>query len=231
MVLDRESERGTVNRRNIHGIMYGDGTIRDPAAIAALNGFFVNRGAYESPSPGALGRLTATGGGVEATPDSEAPHPPATSSSPASAVAPGVPNEETHAASVVGAANAWLASPTKSIVEANAVLDQVTSLLEAAGTAPMNLPPSGFARRAGAMLADRTPESHRIVAEALAAQVDALNAVMDGPVGVNTGLAGHTAQQYNTWEPGVCIFHLPKHGGPNKTQCADGDHLSLCGGG
>lgn len=44
MVLTQESEPGTVNRRNIHGVIYSDGSVRDTAAIAAVRGLYINRG-------------------------------------------------------------------------------------------------------------------------------------------------------------------------------------------
>ena len=114
MVLDRESEQGTINRRNIHGIIYSDGSVRDTAAIAAVRGFYPNRG-------------TGT-----------------------AAIAPGVPNEENHAAGAIAASNAWTAqSPSQQLgdfVAAADILGTIANLLEASGTTPMSLPVSGFAR-------------------------------------------------------------------------------------
>lgn len=195
MVLERESEPGTVNRRNIHGILYSDGTVRDTAAVAAVRGFYVNRG---------------TAG---------------------SSIAPGVPNEENHGTSVISEGRAWLAQPTqkRSISRAADILDTAANLLESSGTVPMTLPVSAYARALAAQGSTLSSEAMDQAAKMLAAQLDALEACMDGPIGVNSRLSGHNVSQYDTWEPGVAIFHRPYHGGENGSQCCGPDALALCG--
>ena len=62
----------------------------------------------------------------------------------------------------------------------------------------------------------------------LAAQADALAATMDGPVGVNSALRGHNTSQYDTWEPGVGVYHRPGRG-ESRQSCCGGTQLALCG--
>jgi len=196
-VLNRESEPGTVNRRNIHGILYADGTVRDTAAIAAVRGFYVNRG---------------TGPSV---------------------IAPGVPNEENHGTAAIDAGRRWVADPNRSVTVGAGILDVVSSLVEASGTAPMSLPVSAFARKFAAAGATLTAGTMTQMVKLLEAQLDALATTMDGPVGVNREVAGHNQSQYSTWEPGIAIFHRPDRGtasnGSVVGKCCAPDHLALCG--
>ena len=67
---------------------------------------------------------------------------------------------------------------------------------------------------------DQTEMYVRNVTHVLLLQVS-----MDGPVGVNSRVRGHNESQYNTDEPGICIFHLPGH----ANSCANANNLSLCG--
>ena len=62
----------------------------------------------------------------------------------------------------------------------------------------------------------------------MAAQADALAATMDGPVGVNSQLRGHNTSQYDTWEPGIAVYHRPGHTG-SEQNCCEGNQLALCG--
>jgi hypothetical protein len=197
MVLDRESEQGTTNRRNIHGVIYSDGSVRDTAAIAAVRGFYPNRG-------------TGT-----------------------AAIAPGVPNEENHGTGAIAASNAWVAqSPSQQLgdfVAAAGLLETIGNLLEASGTTPMSLPVSGFARRV--FSGPPTEERRVALVKTLEAQADALHATMDGALGTNAHVAGHNTSQYNTWEPGIAIFHRPGHGGgaSGAGTCCEAKGLALCG--
>ena len=68
-------------------------------------------------------------------------------------------------------------------------------------------------------------KARRELVKMLTAQIDALQVSMDGPVGTNSRVRGHNVSQYNTDEPGICIFHLPGH----TKSCANGSQLSLCG--
>lgn len=172
------------------------GTVRDTAAIAAVQGFYLNRGVGPSK------------------------------------VAPGVANEENHGTSIIEAGNSWLVKPNRSISEGAMILDQVAALLESSGTTPMNLPVSGFARRLAAVGATLSSAGRRQMVRLLEAQLDALATSMDGPVGVNSNLLGHNISQYDTWEPGIAIFHRPNHGVlPNASTvaCCEADALALCG--
>jgi hypothetical protein len=194
MVLNRESEQGTTNRRNIHGLIYSDGSVRDTAAIAAVRGFFVNRGERAS-------------------------------------LAPGVPNEENHGTRAIESARAWLAQPharqLDDFLTAATALETIANLLEASSTTPTSLPVSGFARQI--LVEAATDERRAILSEALTAQADALQATMDGPVGTNSRVAGHHTSQYDTWEPGIAIYHRPYHGGNASKACCGAHQLALCG--
>ena len=149
--------------------------MRDTAAIAAVRGFFVNRG---------QGNAT---------------------------LAPGIPNEENHGTAAIGAARAWLALPAHKqlgdFLTPATVLGTISNLLEASGTTPMSLPVSGFAR--SLHKTPPTEEARQSVVLMLAAQADALEATMDGPVGVNSGVVGHNVAQYDSFEPGIAVYHRP----------------------
>jgi hypothetical protein len=81
-------------------------------------------------------------------------------------------------------------------------------------------------RRLGLFPTHRAPSWPR--SYTLAAQADALSATMDGPVGVNSDLRGHNTSQYDTWEPGIGIYHRPGRGESGQS-CCGGDQLALCG--
>eukprot|EP01048_Picozoa_sp_COSAG05_P009882 COSAG05_NODE_838_length_7045_cov_19.123956_2_plen_116_part_00 len=81
------------------------------------------------------------------------------------------------------------------LLTAATILGTISNLLEASGTTPMNLPVSGFAR--SLHKTPPTEETRKSIVLMLAAQADALEMTMDGPIGVNSGVAGHNISQYH----------------------------------